>query len=76
MDYLLKSGSDPNVSFSEDGSTPLILRTIGRHFDIDETMVGLMEARYYGCLVETALSWAAEQGNTKLPHCYEIRGLT
>lgn len=70
VDYLLKSGSDPNVSFSEDGSTPLILATIGRHFDIVETLIEF-DARLDTTDVfgRTALSWAAEQGE------YEIASL-
>ena len=67
VDYLLKSGVSPNVKESEEGQSPLILATIGRHLDIVETLLQF-EARIdvpdnFG---RTALSWAAVKGEYEI----------
>ena len=67
VDYLLKSGSDPNVKFSEDGRTPLIMATIGRHFDIVETLLKFgARPDIIDDFGRTALSWAAELGEYEI----------
>ncbi|MBE88248.1 MAG: hypothetical protein CMM76_02260 [Rhodospirillaceae bacterium] len=67
VDYLLKSGVSPNVKESEEGQSPLVLATIGRHLDIVETLLQF-EARIdvpdnFG---RTALSWAAVKGEYEI----------
>ena len=66
-DSLLKGGRDPNVRFSEDGQTPLVIATIGRYFDIVASLLKFGArpdiADNFG---RTALSWAAELGEYEI----------
>ncbi|HAA90869.1 MAG TPA: hypothetical protein DCS82_12750 [Rhodospirillaceae bacterium] len=67
VDYLLKGGTDPNVRDSENGQTPLVMATIGRYFDIVESLLKFGArpdmADNFG---RTALSWAAELGEYEI----------